>query len=290
MTKQWQSLCTTKIVHFKRDNSSIDDTVRTDYKYGISDPKAIGDQILKSIVQDQADTLKKLLLGSFIYRDANKHFDESYQGNHHRKYWQYGIFLTRPTSEVLFFDHSSLFCIILGALQKRNNPELNKAFIDGCQSINADLFKPLNEPTIQVLQDGIVALSRDSQHLSAQKLARDLTTMLYDRPQNPEAAIHHAEFKFRFMARLHSEDIVFKKDTNYKIYAVNAAMLLFGFVPNILYFVFTGNFLFFKQTSQQSSVTNLNKPFVFMQEAIKPNNQEQDEKDINALMPLSSRF
>lgn len=147
------------------------------------------------------------------------------------------------------------------------------------KNIPPNIFQPIDNKTIQALESEIKKLKEHNHtHRAAQILAKNLTTFLSQRPITSDAAIEHLLFKINFVEKLHSQDHTLAKDPNYKKIFVNLAMLLLGFIPNILNLVFTGNFLFFKHTPQQACVARMNKPF----EAMK-----QSEVEIEGSLPES---
>lgn len=272
MPKQWKELSTHYDAFFEHPYQYIFE----EYDRNISNAQTIKNDILQAIDENNSEKLIKLLSNVFIYKADEKTISNRYEGDHHYKNWKSKYFLVKPVAEALFFEHLSDFKEILEAVRHKDLP-FQKAFVETCSKngIPHEVFECLNPMQAITLGDSIAALHNlDVTHKTATALANDLLKVI-ENEWIVGTGVDHLIFKLKFLEVLHSKDKDLAKDINFRCIAFNMALILFGFIPNILNLIVTGNFLFLKNTPQQASVACMDSQFKLFQAPEEVKNVEE---------------
>ena len=250
MSKHWRKLCFKDRTDYKSGSSETQE-----YSVAISDYTSTIAGILKAINRDDATALYDSLSGFFIYRTGAGIYHEMYKGGHHVRYWDNKYCLVRPNIEALFFDRLFDLTDILQALA--SHPNLKKVFFNTCErhtDISEKVFQPLKTTELDALRKEISMLREQCPTLA--ELATKLTSDLEGYP-NSKDPVAQLEFKLRFLRTLHSHDQQLAQEKNYRCIIVNVSMILLGFIPNLIFGIVSGNFLFFKDTPKQARIAQI---------------------------------
>lgn len=269
MPKQWKKLVISEYTEYKDQPGNY-----SNFHRPVSDYQSTKENVLTAIHENNSVALASSLGRNFIYRKGERTYTNTYQGNHHFKRQEIQYFLVSPVVEALFFEHMLEFKNILTIIQTKDKL-LQETFINAClrhSSIPKQVFAPLSLDQAIDLREEIERLRQhDPTHVAARILSADLLMCLNKTPSS-ENSLAQLEFKLNLITRLHSKKYSLAQDTNYRCIIVNISMILLGFIPNILNWIITGDFLFFKHTPQQASVERMNSHF----QAFKPPRESAD--------------
>ena len=261
---------------------TVYETASTEPSYyfhlSISNPQIIREHMLATITKNDAVALEKRLNELFIYEMGKNVYERFYKGDHHVRTWEQRYCLTRPIVEALLFDYPSVFKEILVALKGKEL--LIAVFLQSLKnsSIPQQALNSLDSRQMDAIQSEIRKLQEDTSYPAAKGLTQSLMAHLETMKTVPNG-LDALESKLDFLEILHSQDKVFSKETNYKCIIGNISMILLGFIPNILNLVFTGNFLFFKNTPAQERVENIDSHFSLFRQAKESFKKECPDKD-----------
>lgn len=227
--------------------------------------------ILTDIETNNTDSVKSLLTQDFIYSKPGQIKEHEQPGDHYSRYCKTQNWITRPVSEVLFFEHNHLFQLIVAAVSASTSA-MHDGFINCLKNtdIPMDIFKPWGEEEIAQIQKGVEEIQKYSkdqkpgwevrrQHST--ELSIILTDALRQFPKvesTSTSAVKWLDFKFKFMTKLHSKDEHFVGHLGWKRVIGNIASIIFsGFILNLLNFAVTGNFWFFNQAKTQNLIADI---------------------------------
>ncbi len=247
--------------------------------------------LTQAIEQNDSKQFKELLLSSFIYpgdgsvdenglfggkahRYVTYPYGHSYTGGNHTRRWGYEYYSVRPVVETLFFDFNALFRSLVAKVAQSSNSEIHAAFVESFKvhEVPSEILSAWDEDHCAQIRSAVSAISEYGRRKSsdeqktarvghAQQLAVLLTTHLERLParaNSPTSQVKWLDFKFKFIADLHSKDVYFANHLGWKRLVTNLATLIFSAgILNLINLACTGNFLFFKQTKTQSMVSDM---------------------------------
>lgn len=257
MSKKWQSFATT-------ERGSYDDRKATFVRFSppISNKKLVISDLLELIGAEDERGLAKFLRAPFAYKSLNWHFESTYRGSHHLKTWQKKYFLVSSVVEMLFFEEQAGLRKVVSALKSKRTT-LQESFIKACKTskeIPEALFLPILHAEQTTIEKELSVLEQNGpSHPVALELASSLQALLNEKPTESATKLEQLEFKLRFIETLHAKDKELAAQPNYKKIIVNLSMMILGFLPNLINFALSGNFIFFKETSNQASVSKVDR-------------------------------